>query len=269
MRYDYDMFSVFPDEIQSEFQEEFNRLGINQMTTQQTGLWRDTDVVGALHRADPVVKDLFKNAGFGINHYFSGAPDGRFYSRDAKAREEIEEAFLGALAEGLDDGSLEGSNWNGFVLEDFLEYLETAEPIDEVEAQEQHAAAQQASKAKTQKKLVAMGVMALGVLCSTASSCKRLAIPGVKPSTRSTSCINSSSSSCSTPSAKTTVQSARTVASFSAALMALCRSSTSWLVFGIDSSSFSQAARIFAASMMFSPLRSARTRSICSTSSKR
>jgi len=164
MRYDYDLFSVIPDEIQSQFQGMFNELGVNEMTSHQKGLWRDTDVVEALLGADPVVKEMFTNAGFGINHYFSGAPEGRFFSRDTVAREQIEEAFLDALAEGLDDGRLDGANWNGFVLEDFLEYLELAEPIDEVEAQEQLAAAQQASKAKAQKKLLAMGVMAIGVL---------------------------------------------------------------------------------------------------------
>lgn len=164
MRYDYDMFSLIPDEVQGQFQEMFNELGVNEMTSEQKGLWRDTDVVEALLGADPVIKDLFINAGFGINHYFSGAPEGRFFSRDTQAREQIEDAFLDALSEGLDNGSLDGANWNGFVLEDFLEYLETARPIDEVEVAEMQAWAQQAAKAKTKKKLVALGVLAAGVM---------------------------------------------------------------------------------------------------------
>jgi len=164
MRYDYDMFSIIPDEVQGQFQEMFNDLGVNDMTSQQKGLWRDTDVVEALLGADQVVKDLFNKSGFGVNHYFSGAPEGRFFARETKARQQIEDAFLAGLSDGLDNGSLQGTNWNGFVLEDFLEYIETARPIDEVDVAQMHAKVQKASKAKARKKLVALGVLIVGVL---------------------------------------------------------------------------------------------------------
>ena len=164
MRYDYDMFSLIPEDIRGPFQGMFNELGLNPMASQQRGLWRDAAGVEALHGADPVIKELFTDAGFGINQYFSGAPEGRYLEMDRPAREALEDRFLDALAERLDDGSLDGANWNGFVLEDFLEYLETATPIDEVEVQALEAAALKASKARGQKKMLAMGVMALGVI---------------------------------------------------------------------------------------------------------
>lgn len=164
MRYDYDMFSVIPDDVQSQFQGMLNDIGMSAMASQQTALWRDPRIVEALQGADPVVKDLFIDAGFGINGYDSGAPFGRFFERDRVAREQRENDFLDALAEALDDGSLDGANWNGFELEAFLEYLETAEPIDEIEAAELQAMELAAAKAKSQKKLLAMAALGLGVL---------------------------------------------------------------------------------------------------------
>lgn len=164
MRYDYDMFSLIPDEVQSQFQGMLNELGMAPMASEQKGLWRDADVAAALQGADPVVKDLFTESGFGVIQYFSGAPEGRFFARDAVAREEIETKLLDRLTEKLADGSLDGANWNGFELNAFLEYLETAEPIDEIEVHELQAEAHKAAYARNQKKMMAMAVMALGVI---------------------------------------------------------------------------------------------------------
>ena len=164
MRYDYDMYSLIPDEVQSEFQGMFNDLGVSEMMSQQSALWRDPAVVEALMGADQSVKDLFRNAGFGINMYESGAPEGRFFERDTAARQQLEDTFLDVLAERLDDGSLDGANWNGFDLEAFLEYLETARPIDEVEVAQEQAAAFHASQAKSRKKMFAMIGLGIGVM---------------------------------------------------------------------------------------------------------
>ncbi len=163
MKYDYDMFSLIPDEVSNQFQGMLNDIGAGAVATQQKGLWRDPEVVAALHGADQSIKDLFINSGFGINHYFSGAPEGRYFDRDHETREKIEDAFYEALTEALEDGSLEGANWNGFVLEDFLEYLETAEPIDEIEVNEMHVMAHEAARAKSRKKVLALGVLGIGV----------------------------------------------------------------------------------------------------------
>ena len=131
-KYDFDMFSIMPDEVRQEFQEMLNDAGMGAMSTQQVALFRDPALVEALSGADEQVKNLFLEAGFGLNVYDSGAPEGRYPGHDEAARN----ACVHKLAESI--AATEGlslANWNGFELGDFLEYLTNAQPIDAVEMQ--------------------------------------------------------------------------------------------------------------------------------------
>ena len=131
-KYDFDMFSVFPDEVRQEFQGMLNEIGMGAIGSEQKALFRDPALVEALQCADDAVKNVFLEAGFGLNVYDSGAPDGRYPGHDEDARNicvhKLAENI--AAAEGLGD-----ANWNGFDIGEFLTYLSTATPIDATEMQ--------------------------------------------------------------------------------------------------------------------------------------
>ena len=154
MRYDFDMFSVIPDEVRQQFQGMLNDVGAGAMATQQTALWRDPAVVAALQGADESVKQLFWDAGFGINQYDSGAPNDRFLSRDAEERDKRIWSFMELFANRLMDGSMKGANWNGFDPHAFLEHAQACTAIDEVEV----AAMDQAPNTQVHRKSSKIGV---------------------------------------------------------------------------------------------------------------
>ena len=130
-KYDFDMFSVMPAEIQQEFQGMFAELGMGNAMGQQVALFRDPALVEALTSADEQVKTLFLDAGFGLNVYDSGAPDGRYPGKDEEARNECVRKLADNIAAA--DG-LSQANWGGFSLEDFLEHLVTAKPVEDAAA---------------------------------------------------------------------------------------------------------------------------------------
>lgn len=156
-KYDFDMFSVLPDEVRQEFQGMLNEVGMGAISTQQRALFRDPALVEALHGADEPVKQLFLDAGFGLNVYDSGAPEGRYPGHDEAARNHCVHKLAENIAasEGLSD-----VNWNGFDVGDFLTYLSTATPIDAIEMQAQAASPPAAKK----KPLLRLGLMAGGAM---------------------------------------------------------------------------------------------------------
>lgn len=156
-KYDFDMFSVFPDEVRQEFQGMLNEIGMGSIGTEQVALFRDPALVEALQGADEAVKQLFLDAGFGLNVYDSGAPEGRYPGHDEAARNLCVHKLAENIAasEGLRD-----ANWNGFDLGDFLTYLSAATPIDAIEMQAQAAPPPVAKK----KPLLRLGLMAGGAM---------------------------------------------------------------------------------------------------------
>lgn len=156
-KYDFDMFSVFPDEVRQEFQGMLNEIGMGAVGSEQVALFRDPALAAALRGADEAVKNLFLEAGFGLNVYDSGAPEGQYPGHDEEARNlcvhKLAENI--AAAEGLSD-----ANWNGFDVGDFLTYLSTATPIDVVEMQVQAAPPPDAKK----KPLLRLGLVAGGAM---------------------------------------------------------------------------------------------------------
>jgi len=97
--------------------------------------FRDPRVVEMLRRADEAVRDIFTEAGFGLNVYRSGAPAGRYPAADAAARDAALRRF-GEVLEQWHDARPEvmrGLDWGGFRVGDFVAAAEAARPIQPAE----------------------------------------------------------------------------------------------------------------------------------------
>lgn len=157
-KYDFDMFSVIPEEVRAEFQGMFDEIGMGAAAGEQVALFRDPALVEALASAEDKVKDLFLNAGFGLNVYDSGAPEGRYPGHDEDARNNCVRRLADNIA--ATDG-LKDANWGGFNVDDFLIHLSLAQPIDQVEMQQNTDVkiSHQKKKSVTRMGLVAGGAM--------------------------------------------------------------------------------------------------------------
>lgn len=170
MQYDFDMFSICPDEVQAQFQDKFNELGLSPMMAQQVALFRDPRVVEALRNADEVVKQFWLDSGFGINVYHSGAPSGRYPARDENPRN----SRVQRLTENLKDRDLKGANWGGFEFTEFVAYLRTAEPMDEIDIAKYQAEAAPVPIEKPKNILAKIG-LAIGLVTVVYTSVQVLA----------------------------------------------------------------------------------------------
>ena len=131
-KYDFDMFSIMPDEVRAEFKDMLDEVGMGEVTTKQVAQFRDPATAEALQNADPQVKELFLAAGFGLNTYHSGAPEGRYPGTDEDARN----TCLRKLAEGIAvSEGLNEADWGGFSIDDFMDHLTEARPIDTLDFQ--------------------------------------------------------------------------------------------------------------------------------------
>jgi len=157
-RYDFDMFSIIPDEIQKQFQGLFNDTGVSAKMTEQIALFRDPELVSALQHADEEVKQLFLDSGFGLNVFDSGAPTGRYPSCDEGARNACISRFRQNIAASKE---LVHFDWGGFQIADFLMYLASAEPIDQIDMQAPTVANQSAPPRHI---IAKVGLLAGGVL---------------------------------------------------------------------------------------------------------
>ncbi|WP_299849682.1 hypothetical protein [uncultured Roseovarius sp.] len=163
-KYDFDMFSVIPEEVRQEFQGFLNDVGMGPSVGKQVALFRDPTLVEALSSADEKVKNLFLDAGFGLNVYDSGAPEGRFPGHDEAGRN----ACVRKLSENIGASqNLKQANWGGFNILEFVDYFSAAKPIDEIEMQA-IAKAQQARNKK--KSLARLGVMAGGAMIAVSAA---------------------------------------------------------------------------------------------------
>lgn len=157
-KYDFDMFSVFPDEVRQEFQGMLNEVGMGAIGSEQKAMFRDPALVAALQGADEAVKKVFLDAGFGLNVYHSGAPEGHYPGHDEDARN----ICVHKLAENI--AATEGLNeadWNGFDIGEFLTHLATTRPIDAIEMHEMTAPQHDV---KRKKPLLRLGLVAGGAM---------------------------------------------------------------------------------------------------------
>ncbi|WP_164658068.1 hypothetical protein [Tropicibacter sp. Alg240-R139] len=157
--YDFDMFSIMPDDVRQEFQGALNDIGCGHMFSEQVALFRDPALAEALAGADEDIKQMFLDSGFGLNVYHSGAPAGRFPARDENARN----ACVSRLADNMGKvENLKGRDWGGFDVVAFLDYYQSAEPMDEVEIAALHQdLARQARTYKVRRRMAQAG-LALG-----------------------------------------------------------------------------------------------------------
>ncbi len=162
-KYDFDMFSIIPDEVRQEFQGMLNDIGMGAVGTEQKALFRDPALVEALASADEEVKQVFLDAGFGLNVYQSGAPEGRYPSHDEEARNACVRNLADniAVSEGLN-----GADWGGFNLEDFLKYLTEAKPIDAIEMQ---AVSQTTQSPRKKKFALRLGLVAAAAMVTVST----------------------------------------------------------------------------------------------------
>ncbi len=163
-KYDFDMFSVIPDEVMQEFQGMWNEIGMGGIGGEQKALFRDPALVEALHGADEAVKNVFLDAGFGLNVYDSGAPTGCYPAHDENARNICVHKLAENIAatEGLSE-----ADWNGFDIGAFLTYLSTARPIDEVEQQVEPVA--EHVPATKKRSLLRLGLVAGGAMVTVST----------------------------------------------------------------------------------------------------
>ncbi|WP_120501049.1 hypothetical protein [Roseovarius sp. EL26] len=127
-KYDFDMFSVVPDEMKQEFQNAFDDLGMGGQASEEVALFRDPALAVALQNADDEVRQLFLNAGFGLNIYDSGAPDDRYLAKDEERRTACINRFAQRV---INERDVLSRNWNGFDIDAFLDHVSRASAIEE------------------------------------------------------------------------------------------------------------------------------------------
>ena len=166
LAYDFDMFSLIPDSVQSDFQSQFNALGVSAQMSGQIALFRDERTAAALKSADETVRQFFIDAGFGMNVYSSGAPAGRYLARDETGRLERLAKLATLMMERADD--LRAANWGEFSFGDFMRSIQAASPIDEVEVKALHMAA--LTQRRRGKAMTKLGLMTgLGLIAFSAT----------------------------------------------------------------------------------------------------
>jgi hypothetical protein len=123
LKYDFEMFTVIPEDQQIRVEAE----GLpRKLAGRKIALFRDPLTAAALRRASGDVQAAFQEAGFGFNVYDSGAPEGRFPDEDTPERDRV----LVNLGETLDEIDIETADFGGFSLNDFLDHLHCASPIE-------------------------------------------------------------------------------------------------------------------------------------------
>ncbi len=163
--YDFDMVPITPEGLPAPFDDID---GANTAPV-KVAMFRDPDVVAALRSADPVVRTFFIESGFAMQVHDNGAPPGRFAMRDEDARVTVIEKLSANLA----THNLDGANWGGFSFPDFMECLSAAAPIEDVLLAPTRfgsgnagelAAAQLASRQRTQRRMIAVSGLVLGLI---------------------------------------------------------------------------------------------------------
>lgn len=130
LKYDFDMHSVFPDELFTDPKvgDLLGGVGLSaQMAGNKVALFRSQETVDALRNAPETLRKLFVDSGFGLNRYDSGAPTGTYLIEDESARNRVLQRLnenVKAAGSGLK--SLDGGL---FDMGEFFIYLASAHPV--------------------------------------------------------------------------------------------------------------------------------------------
>jgi hypothetical protein len=134
LTYDFDIFDVIPADGSSDPQLDgfLSDVGFRPWQEAATvALFRDPRTAEALRAAPASLRDYFLDAGFGLNTYASGAPQGRYPAKDEAARLVLIHrlaARASHFALPMPEGNAEGGDI--FRLGAFLAELEQATPIE-------------------------------------------------------------------------------------------------------------------------------------------
>ena len=115
MKYDFDMLSVTPKDLQNKHSGILARFGMTEQAGQQLAMFRDPETTQALAGACELVKECFIASGFALNSFDSGLDDNFFVEDDKEWRTKV----LARLQENVE--ALPGDvAWNGFDIGDFF-----------------------------------------------------------------------------------------------------------------------------------------------------
>lgn len=164
LTYDFDMVAVRPEGLPDGFGD----LEATGLAAERVAMFRDPKTVAALQSADPAVRDFFTRSGFALKPHNSGAPPGHYAASDEGARV----ALIQRLSTNLSAHDLRGANWGGFDFPDFMAALNAAEPVDETllaptsrnRFDPDLMAAQLASRKRRGRRLIAFGLLMLGLI---------------------------------------------------------------------------------------------------------
>ncbi len=165
LRYDFDMVAMTPEGLPDQFGD----LALTGVGAEKVAMFRDPNTVAALHKADPAVRTYFTESGFALAQFDSGAPAGRFPSRDEDARI----AVIDRLTANLETHDLADAAWGGFDFDAFMDALSEAEPVEDEllaptkpspQVEQARAAARIASQRKKGRRMLALGGLLLGLV---------------------------------------------------------------------------------------------------------
>lgn len=126
LKYDFDMFAL-GGETAAEERGVLNDVGVARNTVgNKIALFRDPATAEALSGASEKVRQYFLDSGFGMTSFTSGAPDGFYPDVDEDARLYV----INALTVNLNSHDLNGEDFGEFDMNDFLEHIDTAEPME-------------------------------------------------------------------------------------------------------------------------------------------
>ncbi|WP_095588057.1 hypothetical protein [Actibacterium ureilyticum] len=128
LKYDFDMFALGGEggKDSATTQGVLNDVGVAHTNAgNKIALFRNRETAEALAGASEKVRQYFLDSGFGLTTFASGAPDGFYPETDEDARLYV----INALTVNLGSHDLSGEDFGAFDMNDFLEHIDTAEPM--------------------------------------------------------------------------------------------------------------------------------------------
>ncbi|MTI01309.1 hypothetical protein [Roseibium sp. RKSG952] len=119
LEYDFDIVTIAPDELESETVNSEQPEG-----ARVRALFRDVKTADALRGASPKIRNMFEDAGFGLETRNCGVPMGYYSPQHAADRDRI----LRNLFANIKSQGLKGEYSGEFDFSDFLRHIRTAQP---------------------------------------------------------------------------------------------------------------------------------------------
>lgn len=129
LKYDFDMFALGGSDAAGgpDTSGALNDVGVaHNMVGNKVALFRSQETADALAGASEKVRQYFLDSGFGVTTFTSGAPEGCYPESDEDARLYV----INALTVNLNSHDLNGEDFGTFNMNDFLDHIDTAEPME-------------------------------------------------------------------------------------------------------------------------------------------